>query len=60
LDRNHNLKYEQAGRIQNEDEAKRIDFLLQGELLIKEIEHRRFFSDLKNVNQICDFIESIK
>lgn len=60
LERNNDVKYETAGRIQNEDEAKKIDKLLKEELLMKKIPFYRFDSDLSNVFKICNLIEGIK
>lgn len=59
LDRNPEHKYEFAGRLQNEEEAKKIDSLLESELKINNISFYRVKSDLSNIPEICELIKSL-
>lgn len=56
LDRNNNIDYETAGRIQNLEEAKIADSELQKILNDNNIEHINIMSDINSIQQILDYI----
>ena len=57
LERNPKILYEDAGRIQNENEAIHIDNLLKFQLFDNKIDYKSFVSDENNISDIINYID---
>lgn len=58
LERNPHIDYENAGRIQTQDEARHLDNLLKYQLFDNKIDYKSFESNEENIPKIIEYIQS--